>query len=93
VDGILTPCTPSTACEIENEPKDPVQTYLNDIFTVPVNLAGIPAISVPFANDENNLPIGLQLITNSLRAKIAKYAKNVQDTINYAPNLDKWWIK
>ena len=94
VDAILTPSTPSTAFEIENEPKDPVQTYLNDIFTVPVNLAGIPAISVPFVNDENNLPIGLQLITNSFEEqKLLNIAKNVQDTINYAPNLDKWWIK
>ena len=94
VDAILTPSTPSTAFEIENEPKDPVQTYLNDIFTVPVNLAGIPAISVPFANDENNLPIGLQLITNSFEEqKLLNIAKNVQDTINYASNLDKWWIK
>ena len=92
VDAILTPSTPSTAFAIENEPNDPVQTYLNDIFTVPVNLAGIPAISIPFANDENNLPIGLQLITNSFEEqKLLNIAKNVQDTINYNHKPNKWW--
>ena len=92
VDAILTPSTPSTAFAIENEPDDPVQTYLNDIFTVPVNLAGIPAISIPFANDENNLPIVLQLITNSFEEqKLLNIAKNVQDTINYNHKPNKWW--
>jgi len=92
VDAILTPSTPSTAFAIENEPNDPVQTYLNDIFTVPVNLAGIPAISIPFTNDENNLPIGLQLITNSFEEqKLLNIAKNVQDTINYNHKPNKWW--
>ena len=92
VDAILTPSTPSTAFAIENEPDDPVQTYLNDIFTVPVNLAGIPAISIPFANDENNLPIGLQIITNSFEEqKLLNIAKNIQDTINYSHKPNKWW--
>ena len=92
VDAILTPSTPSTAFAIENEPNDPVQTYLNDIFTVPVNLAGIPAISIPFTNDENNLPIGLQIITNSFEEqKLLNIAKNVQDTINYNHKPNKWW--
>ena len=94
VDAILTPSTPSTAFEIENEPNDPVQTYLNDIFTVPINLAGIPAISIPFANDENDLPIGLQLITNSFEEqKLLNIAKNVQDTVNYESVPKNWWQK
>ena len=94
VDAILTPSTPSTAFEIENEPTDPVQTYLNDIFTVPINLAGIPAISIPFANDENDLPIGLQLITNSFEEqKLLNIAKNVQDTVNYESVPKNWWQK
>jgi aspartyl-tRNA(Asn)/glutamyl-tRNA(Gln) amidotransferase subunit A len=42
---------------------DPIQIYLNDIFTVPANLAGLPAISVPAGFDNNNLPLGLQIIT------------------------------
>ncbi len=94
VDAILTPSTPSTAFEIANEPSDPVQNYLNDIFTVPVNLAGLPGISIPFANDENNLPIGLQLITNSFEEqKLLNVARNIEETINYSETPTKWWLK
>ena len=94
VDAILTPSTPSTAFEIANEPSDPVQNYLNDIFTVPVNLAGLPGISIPFANDENNLPIGLQLITNSFEEqKLLNVARNIEETINYSETPVKWWLK
>ena len=94
VDAILTPSTPSTAFEIANEPSDPVQNYLNDIFTVPVNLAGLPGISIPYANDENNLPIGLQLITNSFEEQnLLNVAKNIEETINYSETPEKWWLK
>ena len=94
VDAIITPSTPSTAFEIANEPSDPVQNYLNDIFTVPVNLAGLPGISIPFANDENNLPIGLQLITNSFEEqKLLNVARNIEETINYSETPEKWWLK
>ncbi len=94
VDAILTPSTPSTAFEIANEPSDPVQNYLNDIFTVPVNLAGLPGISIPFTNDENNLPIGLQLITNSFEEqKLLNVARNIEETINYSETPEKWWLK
>ena len=62
VDAILTPSTPSAAFKIGDKKDDPVSMYLNDIFTVPVNLAGLPAISVPAGYDKNNLPLGLQLI-------------------------------
>ena len=94
VDAILTPSTPSTAFEIANEPSDPVQNYLNDIFTVPVNLAGLPGISIPYANDENNLPIGLQLITNSFEEQtLLNVARNIEETINYSETPEKWWLK
>ena len=93
VDAILTPSTPSTAFEIANEPNDPVQNYFNDIFTVPVNLAGIPGISIPFANDEKNLPIGLQIITNSFEEqKLLNIAKNIEETVQYRATPEKWWI-
>lgn len=64
VDAILTPATPSTAFAI-NDPElaaDPVKMYLNDIFTVTVNMAGLPGISVPAGLDSKGLPLGLQLI-------------------------------
>jgi len=65
VDAILTPTTPNTAFPINiKEGDNPVGTYLNDAFTIPANLAGLPAISVPCGFDNNNLPIGMQLMTN-----------------------------
>jgi aspartyl-tRNA(Asn)/glutamyl-tRNA(Gln) amidotransferase subunit A len=63
IDALLTPATPSAAFAIgEKESADPVEMYLNDIFTVTANMAGLPGISVPGGLDENELPLGLQLI-------------------------------
>ena len=63
VDAILTPSTPNSAFSFSDMANfDPIQIYLNDIFTVPANLAGLPAISVPAGFDDNNLPLGLQII-------------------------------
>ena len=61
-DVILTPTTPTTAFEIGKNITDPITMYLNDICTVSVNIAGLPAISIPCGYDEKNMPIGLQLI-------------------------------
>ena len=66
VDAILTPSTPSSAFKIGEKSNDPVSMYLNDIFTVPVNLAGLPGISIPAGVDKNNYPLGLQIIGLSL---------------------------
>ncbi len=69
VDAILTPATPNVAFSIADSVKllqsDPVQIYLNDIFTIPANLAGLPAMSVPVGNDSNGLPIGMQIISKN----------------------------
>ena len=63
VDAILTPATPSAAFAHRREgPADPVEMYLNDVFTVTVNMAGLPGISVPAGLDAQGLPLGLQLI-------------------------------
>ena len=63
VDAILTPVTPSPAFPIAgSKDVDPITMYLNDVFTIPVNLAGLPAISVPAGFDNDGLPLGLQLI-------------------------------
>lgn len=61
VHAILTPATPSAAFGI-GEKADPIEMYLNDIFTVPVNMAGLPGIAVPAGKDGQGLPLGLQLI-------------------------------
>ena len=62
VDAILTPTTPSDAFPIGEKKNDPVSMYLNDIFTVPASLAGLPAISLPISLSDNGYPLGLQLI-------------------------------
>ena len=66
VDAILTPSTPSSAFKIGEKAKDPNQMYLNDIFTVPANLAGLPALSLPAGLDKQGYPLGLQLIGKAL---------------------------
>ena len=62
VDVMLTPTTPSAAFAIGERMDDPIQMYLNDVFTVPASLAGLPAISVPSGLSEDGLPLGLHLI-------------------------------
>jgi aspartyl-tRNA(Asn)/glutamyl-tRNA(Gln) amidotransferase subunit A len=67
-DLILMPTTPSSAFEL-NSVKDPIQMYLQDIFTVHANLTGNPAISVPFGKTENNMPFGLQIMGKAFAEK------------------------
>lgn len=62
VDAILTPTTPSDAFPIGENQNDPVAMYLNDVFTVPANLAGIPGMSIPAGLSKNKLPLGLQVL-------------------------------
>lgn len=64
-DAILTPTTPTTAFKLGEKVSDPLAMYLNDIFTVSANIAGMPSVSVPVGLDRNRLPIGAQLITNA----------------------------
>ena len=63
-DFILTPSTPGTAFEFGKNSADPIKMYLEDIFTVQANIAGVPAISVPCGTHSNGLPMGLQLMAN-----------------------------
>ena len=94
VDAILTPSTPSSAFKIGEKKDDPISMYLNDIFTVPVNLAGIPAISIPAGADNKNYPLGLQLIGKPLdEQKLLNIAYAVEKKINFKQSLDRWWEK
>lgn len=68
-DFILGPTSPTTAFEIGKKVKDVTETYMSDIFTVPVNIAGIPAISIPCGKDDKGLPVGLQLIGRAFGEK------------------------
>ena len=94
VDAIFTPSTPNSAFKIGEKKNDPVSMYLNDIFTVPVNLAGIPAISIPAGVDSNNYPLGLQLIGKPLdEQKLLNIAYAVEKKINFKQSLKRWWEK
>ena len=62
VDALLTPTAPCAAFAQGENMDDPIKMYLNDVFTVPANLAGVPAVSVPAGLDANGLPLGLQVI-------------------------------
>ncbi|MDR0734772.1 MAG: Asp-tRNA(Asn)/Glu-tRNA(Gln) amidotransferase subunit GatA [Elusimicrobiota bacterium] len=64
VDAILTPATPTTAFKLNDKNKDLLSLYLSDLYTVPANIAGVPAVSAPFGRDGDNLPIGLQVYGN-----------------------------
>ncbi len=79
-DFILTPSTPGTAFEFGKNSADPIKMYLEDIFTVQANIAGIPAISVPCGTHSNGLPVGLQLMTNYFEeAKLLTLAAQIQN--------------
>ena len=92
VDAILTPSTPGSAFKIGDKSDDPVSMYLNDIFTVPVNLSGLPAISVPAGYDKNNLPLGLQLIGKAFDEQtILNLSLAIEKRANFKKNYKVWW--
>ena len=94
VDAILTPSTPSSAFKIGEKLNDPVSMYLNDIFTVPINLAGLPAISLPAGHDKNGFPLGLQVIGKAFDEQtILNIAYSIEKNIGYKNNINDWWIK
>lgn len=81
-DIILAPAAPTTAPKIGESLQDPIQMYLGDIYTVSVNLAGLPGISVPCGKDENGLPIGMQMIGDCFSEKtLLKAAYNYEQTL------------
>jgi len=93
VDAILTPSTPSSAFKIGEKTNDPLSMYLNDIFTVPVNLAGLPGISIPAGVDKNGYPLGLQIIGKPFDEQtILNIAYSMEEKINFKNNITDWWI-
>ncbi len=94
VDAILTPSTPSSAFKIGEKTNDPISMYLNDIFTVPINLAGLPAISIPAGFDKNDYPLGLQIIGKAFdEQNILNIAYSIEEKINFKNKITDWWIK
>jgi aspartyl-tRNA(Asn)/glutamyl-tRNA(Gln) amidotransferase subunit A len=91
IDAILTPATPSAAFGIGEKGSDPVEMYLNDIFTVTVNMAGLPAIAVPAGQDASGLPLGLQLIGRPFdEATLFRAGQVIEDAAGrFTP--ERWW--
>ncbi|MDB6181281.1 Asp-tRNA(Asn)/Glu-tRNA(Gln) amidotransferase subunit GatA [Paracoccus fistulariae] len=93
VDAILAPATPSAAFPLgEMDNADPVQVYLNDVFTVTLNLAGLPGISVPVGLDSRGLPLGLQLLGRPFEeADLLNQALVLEKAAGFVAKPDRWW--
>ena len=92
VDVLLTPTTPGPAFGIGEVSGDPVQMYLNDIFTVTVNMAGLPGISVPAGLSSEHTPLGLQLIGRPFdEATLFRVAGVIEDAAGRFVAPERWW--
>ncbi|AWZ00866.1 glutamyl-tRNA(Gln) amidotransferase subunit A [Rhodobiaceae bacterium] len=94
VDLLLTPTAPSPAFAIGEKVNDPLSMYLNDVFTVPVNLAGLPGISLPAGLSSNGLPLGLQLIGRTFDEETLLRAADVlEEAAGFSAEPSKWWTE
>jgi aspartyl-tRNA(Asn)/glutamyl-tRNA(Gln) amidotransferase subunit A len=93
IDAILTPATPSAAFGLgEMTDTDPIAMYLNDVFTVTVNLAGLPGIALPTGLDKQGLPLGLQLIGRPwAEADLLNTAYVLENAAGFVSKPQKWW--
>ena len=91
-DVLLTPATPGPAFVIGEKTSDPVSMYLNDVFTVTVNLAGLPGLAVPAGLSENGLPLGLQLIGKAFdEATILRVGAAIETAAQFRHKPANWW--
>ncbi|WP_421788731.1 Asp-tRNA(Asn)/Glu-tRNA(Gln) amidotransferase subunit GatA [Hyphobacterium sp.] len=91
-DALLTPSTPSAAFALGSKSDDPIAMYLNDIFTVTANIAGVPAMSVPAGLDGSGLPLGLQVITPALdEATMFSVGAALEDAAAFTHKPEAWW--
>ncbi len=92
-DAILTPTAPSAPFAVGRKVNDPVKMYLNDIFTVTTNLAGLPGISVPAGLDKDGLPLGLQIIGRALdEDTVFKAASALEQAAGFTAKPEMWWV-
>jgi len=91
VDAILTPTTPSAAFPLGEKQDDPVAMYLNDVFTVTTNLAGLPGLSLPAGLDSQGLPLGLQLIGRALdEGTLFSLASTMEQAAGFTARPEPW---
>ncbi len=93
VDVVLTPTTPSPAFALGEKTGDPLAMYLEDVFTVTVNMAGLPGISVPAGLSSQGTPLGLQLIGKPFdEGTLFRAAKAVEDAAGHFSPANSWWL-
>ena len=91
-DVLLTPTAPSAAFALGEKQADPIAMYLNDVFTVPASLAGLPAMSVPAGLDGQGLPLGLQIIGKPLDEQaVLNAGLAIEQRAGFAARPEKWW--
>lgn len=91
-DVLLTPTAPSAAFALGEKQADPIAMYLNDVFTVPASLAGLPAMSVPGDVDAQGLPLGLQVIGKPLDEQgVLNAGLAIEQRAGFVARADKWW--
>ncbi|MFC3170132.1 Asp-tRNA(Asn)/Glu-tRNA(Gln) amidotransferase subunit GatA [Paracoccus fontiphilus] len=93
IDAILAPTTPSAAFPLGSlDQSDPVQAYLNDVFTVTLNLVGLPGIAVPVGQDSQGLPLGLQLFGKPFEeGELLNHALVLERAAGFVAKPDRWW--
>ena len=90
VDALITPATPTAAFPVGRKIDDPVTNFLNDVFTVPANLAGLPAMSVPAGLTKEDLPLGLQIVGKAFdEASIYRVGGVIEAAANFTANPDR----
>ena len=91
-DLLLTPTAPSAAFGLGEKSDDPLAMYLNDVFTVPSSLAGLPAMSVPGGLDAQGLPLGLHIIGKALDEQgVLNAGQAIEARAGFVAKADKWW--
>jgi len=91
-DVLLTPATPCAAFGIGSKTSDPVSMYLNDVFTVTVNLAGLPGISVPAGLSHDGLPLGLQVIGKAFDEEtVLRAGHAIETAADFKASPQSWW--
>jgi aspartyl-tRNA(Asn)/glutamyl-tRNA(Gln) amidotransferase subunit A len=94
VDVLLTPTAPSAAFALGEKSADPLEMYLNDVFTVPASLAGLPAMSVPAGLDAKGLPLGLQIIGRPLDEQgVLNAGLAIEERAGFNAKPQNWWAK
>ncbi len=91
-DVLLTPTAPSAAFALGEKSADPIAMYLNDVFTVPSSLAGLPAMSVPGGVDKDGLPLGLQIIGRPLDEQgVLNAGLAIEQRAGFVARAERWW--